>query len=376
MAACHAAQGEINAAGGIRGRKLGCVSADSGSDAADAVPAAEKMIATTSNLVAILGPNEVAPATEPLFRRQKVVMLSLNGDPRYDHNSDPYFFRLTPADDVGGVAMAEWAIHGGLKHAAFVFDNDIGAQTSVPALTYAYKRLGGTIASSPTLAPDQPSYKSEIEGLLASHPDAIITETDPQTASTFFAEYLQLSGGHLVPIQTDSAGLLNVYENALAKSIGKANTQRYFSGTSIASPAPKGPAYAAFKAALLKAAGPSAAQYASVPFVASPYDSFIAAALAMTAAHSFTPAVYRAYMAKVTGQPRVGTVTVHTYAAGVAALKSGRQIVYVGANGPLVFNRYQNVAGAFAVFRDDPANPTATPVYVIPAATVAGLIKP
>lgn len=376
-AGCIAAQQAINAAGGVLGHKIACVKADSGSDPADAVPAADKMLADTSNLAAIVGPTEVAPSTEPIIKRSQVVMFSLSGDPRYDHSTDPYFYRILPSDDVAGTAMAYWAIHSGLKHAAFLFDNDVGSQTVVPSLTYAYKKLGGNVATSITLPPDQSNYRTEVEQLLASHPDGIVTETDAQTASTFFSELSELSGGHLVPIQSTATGLVPPYEKALAAAIGTANMKRYFSGTDISAPAP-GAAYDAYKAALHGAGSaiPGAAQYESQPYTAAPYDALIAAALAMTATKSTTPSVYRAHIAQVTGAPRAGAVIVHTYPAGLAALKKGEQITYVGANGAMIFNRYQNAAGTFSAFRYDPANPELSAVAEIPASALTTLLKP
>jgi branched-chain amino acid transport system substrate-binding protein len=377
-ASCIAAQQVINAAGGVRGRKLACTNVDSGSDPADAVTAANKLLADTSNLVAVLGPIEVAPSTVPIISRAKVVMLSVSGDPRYDHSTDPYFYRIVPSDDVAGAALAYWAIRSGLKHAAFVFANDVGSQTAVTALTYAYKRLGGNVAKSITLTPDQPGYQALVASLLASHPDGILTESDPQTASTFFSEFSALGGQHYVPIQVGSGDLLPDYQNALTKVLGSATMRRYFSGTSISAPSAGGPAYDAYKAALLGkgSAIPNAAQYLSQPYVASPYDATIVAALAMTAAKSTDPAVYRSYITQVSGLPRPGSVIVHTYPDGVAALKRGKHVVYVGANGPLVFNKYQNATGGYSAFRYNPVNTFAKPVAVIPPSAIAQLVRP
>ncbi|BEP14014.1 ABC transporter substrate-binding protein [Acidothermaceae bacterium B102] len=376
MAACQSAQTAINSAGGVRGQKVACTREDAGSDPADAVPAADKMLSSVKNLVAMIGPNAVAPATEPIIKKAGVVMLSESGDPRYDQSTDPFFFRITPADDVAGAAMAVWAIHSGLKHAAFVFDNDLGAQTSVPTLTYAYKKLGGTIATSATLVADQPSYKSEVESLLATHPDGIITETDPQTASTFMSELLQLNNGHFLPVQTDATNMTTQYEHALATTIGNSNMQKYFSGTDIAGPTPAGPAYLAFTAALQGSGTNNPSQFYGQVYVSSPYDSLIASALAMTAAKSSKPAVWKDYMTQVTGTPHAGSVTVNTYDAGVAALKKGQHITYVGANGALEFNKYQNNSGSFAAFGYNQANPEAAALYVIPSGTIAGLMMP
>ena len=42
-------------------------------------------------------------------------------------------------------------------------------------------------------------------------------------------------------------------------------------------------------------------------------------------------------------------MVVHTFAAGKAALEAGKQIQYIGASGPAVFNKYHNSTGAFEV---------------------------
>jgi hypothetical protein len=56
-------------------------------------------------------------------------------------------------------------------------------------------------------------------------------------------------------------------------------------------------------------------------------------------AKSLDPSAYVADIPKITaGAP--GATVVSTYAQGVAALKAGKTIEYVGAAGPMVFNQY------------------------------------
>ncbi|HJY97915.1 MAG TPA: ABC transporter substrate-binding protein, partial [Streptosporangiaceae bacterium] len=47
----------INANGGVLGHKMSCVQEDTRGDPADAVPAAQKMMATETSLVGVLGPS-------------------------------------------------------------------------------------------------------------------------------------------------------------------------------------------------------------------------------------------------------------------------------------------------------------------------------
>src|ERR1700738_763862 len=57
QAGCVVASSLINKAGGVLGHQTTCITVDTRGDPADAVPAAQKMLATTSNLVGMNGPS-------------------------------------------------------------------------------------------------------------------------------------------------------------------------------------------------------------------------------------------------------------------------------------------------------------------------------
>jgi hypothetical protein len=63
---------------------------------------------------------------------------------------------------------------------------------------------------------------------------------------------------------------------------------------------------------------------------------------------------------------------VHTYADGVAAIKAGKKIQYVGASGPLIFDRYHSAGRAFSYDVYDPASKAMNPTAVIPGAALLG----
>jgi len=78
---CQSAVYQINKAGGVLGNKLNCVTVDTKGDPADAVPAATAMLATTSNLVGVLGPSsDEATATVPVIARSKIPMFGDTGE--------------------------------------------------------------------------------------------------------------------------------------------------------------------------------------------------------------------------------------------------------------------------------------------------------
>ena len=110
MAGCLAAATEVNAAGGVLSNKVACSAVDTRGDPADAVTAAAKMLATTPNLFGVLGPSsDEADSTAPLINAAKIPMFADTGEASFDHTKLEYFWRMTPADDVAGAAMALYA---------------------------------------------------------------------------------------------------------------------------------------------------------------------------------------------------------------------------------------------------------------------------
>ena len=199
MAGCQAAATAINAAGGVLSHKVACTSVDTHGDPADAVTAAAKMLATTPHLLGVLGPSsDEADATAPLINAAKVPMFADTGEASFDHNKLPYFWRMIPADDVRGYAMALYAKQKGYLRAAAVFGNDVGSQTGVPTLLKGYSELGGQMVLNQKITLGQTSYQPEVEQLIAAKPQVIFTETSPQANATYLAELQQL--GHLIPV--------------------------------------------------------------------------------------------------------------------------------------------------------------------------------
>lgn len=347
---CVPAVNLINASGGVLGHHLSCVQEDTRGDPADAVPAAQKMMATESSLVGVLGPSsDEALATVPLLNQGNVPMFVDTGQAAFDHSTYAYFWRITPADDVKGYALALWAHKAGYTRAAAVFGNDAGAQSDVPTLVRAFTRLGGTIVYNKPFALDQSSYRSEIESMLAAHPQVIFTEVDPQTGATVLSELQQLHG--LIPVIGTEVTLQAPWLKAVSSAIGAGPMARYFEGMQPYAP-PAGAAWQAYNRSLLASGSqvPKPSQWSSDPYSMTYYDGVNVMALAMLAAKSTSPAAFNKFISKVT-EPGPGKTVVNTYAAGKAALKAGKQIQYVGAGGPIVFNRWHNSTGAFEAAR-------------------------
>jgi hypothetical protein len=180
--------------------------------------------------------------------------------------------------------------------------------------------------------------------MLATHPQAIVSEMVPQSAATFLSELEQLNGGHLLPIIYTSRAVESDWIKAVQGAIGLPAMQQYITPVAFDVKA-SGPGYQVYKHSLLHAPHvASRNQYITDFYAYWEYDGYVLTALAVAAANSSNPVKFAPYIAQIAnGSP--GAVVVHSYAAGAAALKSGKKVWYVGASGPIYFNAsHQNAA--------------------------------
>jgi ABC-type branched-subunit amino acid transport system substrate-binding protein len=374
MGGCVPAARLITAAGGILGHKsISCLGVDSKGDPADAVPAAGQLLATTSNLVGVLGPSsDEATATVPLFNRQHMIVFGNTGQAVFDHSTYPYFWRNTPPDDANGLVLALWAHHAGYTRAAAVFGQDIGSAGQDPPATKGFKHLGGTIVVDLKVALDQSSYRVEVEQILAAKPQVIFLEIDPQSSATLLAELKQLHGS-LIPVIGTDITVEPPWQKAVLGAVGAGALKHVFAGTQPYSPA-TGPAWKAFNAELLKAGSqvPNPSQWSADPYSQAAYDSVNVMALAMLAAHSTAPAKYQGSIISIT-TPGSGKIVVHSFASGKAALAAGKSIQYVGPTGPLAYDQWHNSPGAFEVTAYGPNGRLTQILHVFGAAQISAL---
>ena len=372
--ACYAAELDVNKAGGVMARKISCNLIDDTGDPADAVTNVSKALATTSNLDMAVGlESNTAATTIPLVNGAKIPMVSTNGLVAYDSTHDTYFWRMTPSDDQNGAAFVAWANQKGFKRYAVVFQNNIGAQGNEPGVVAAVKSIGGTMTTNITIAGDASSYSSVVARVLAGKPQVLIMAGDPQTSATFLSEYRQLNNGNAPPVITSTDSITPAYFGAIKKVMGTTYVTKdmYFIGGYVSQTSP---AFAVYKAAVDSASQiKDPGTILGVGVIASIYDGINLMALAMQEAHSTSGPTYNADIAKIAaGTP--GATAVDSYAAGLAALKAGKQIHYEGVGGAIHFDATHNSPGNFAASGFQ-ANGNPVVLGVIPGTTVQKLLS-
>ena len=353
LVACDAATRAINAAGGVLGHKLTCKAVDTRGDPADAVPAVNQMYASTSNLALVIGcTSDEAASVVPIFQQHNTVAFCMTGQSEFDHVKFPDFFRLVPPDLSESYAMVAIAKNKGYKRIALAFGNDIGSQTFVRPAIAAIKRAGMQLVANETLDLSATTFRTEAAAIVNAHPDVILTEALGSPEAAFLSEVKQLNGGKMIPVIGTSATISPDWFKSVSAAIGPTVLSTHFLADNLVTETSE-PAYAAFAKAIYAEKGKVGSTgdfstYLTAPGSVHLYDGINLATLAMVAAHSTSPSAFKPYIIKIgNGQP--GATIVHTFAQGLAALKAGKRIRYIGPGGPTQFDAYHDSAGLFQV---------------------------
>ena len=353
-AACLAAAPSINNNGGVGGRQVSCQKFDSRGEPADGVPAANAMIAGNSNLMAVVGcTSDEAASVVPIIDHAHIPMFCMTGQSEFNKTALSYFHRLVPPDSFDSYAVVGSALDfNHYKRVALVFGNDIGSQAFVGPATRALQNLGGTVTINQALALGQPSYRTEVTAMLATHPDVIFTEALGSTDATYLAEVKQLNGSSLPFIGT-SATIDPVWFAAVSGAIGVQDVLDKFQAVDLGVSF-SGPGYNEFKTNL----DASASQFADAPKYAQRgatlhlYDGIIQAALAMDATQSTDPTVYNPKIRDI-GNGVSGATVVNTYKDGVAAINAGKSVRWIGAGGQTHYDQYNNSQQGYILVKYD-----------------------
>ncbi len=167
---------QINAAGGVKGKKLKVLSLDDQGKPEEAATAVTKLI-TQNKVTAILG--EVASsrslAMAPIAQQYHVPMLTPSStNPKVTEQGD-YIFRVCFIDPFQGHVMAKFALET-LKVKKVAILRDIKNDYSVGLANYfaeTFKKGGGEIVVDQSYGANDIDFKSQLTAIRAKNPEAI-----------------------------------------------------------------------------------------------------------------------------------------------------------------------------------------------------------
>ncbi|OFZ14857.1 MAG: ethanolamine utilization protein EutJ [Bdellovibrionales bacterium RBG_16_40_8] len=167
---------EINASGGVKGKKLKVVSLDDQGKPEEAATAVTKLI-TQDKVIAILG--EVAStrslAMAPIAQQYKIPMITPSStNPKVTEIGD-YIFRVCFIDPFQGLVMSRFATET-LKIKKVAILRDVKNDYSVglaSVFTEAFTKAGGTIIDDKSYSAGDIDFKSQLTSIRSKNPEAI-----------------------------------------------------------------------------------------------------------------------------------------------------------------------------------------------------------
>lgn len=331
----------VNAAGGVLdGRMIEVLTEDGGTSDVISVDAARKLVnvegvsalvgplssgITLATANAVTVPNQV-PQISPSATAPSLTLLE----------DDDFVFRTAPSDSFQGVVLADLAWELGYRNAAALFVNNAYGQGLADQFAESFSALGGQVT---TVAHEsgQPSYASELAQASANDPDVLVAISYPVSAGVYIREaidsgaadtFLFVDGSRSEDlIAAVGAEDLEGAHGTAPGAVDNEGTQRFDAE------------YAAFSGE-------------TGIFLREAYDAAILVALAVEAAGSSDPVALRDALRSVAGGPgaEIGPGAAEI-ARALELLRSGEEINYQGASGPVDLDANGDVSGAMEIWR-------------------------
>jgi branched-chain amino acid transport system substrate-binding protein len=346
------AAAQINAAGGLDGKPLSIVFADTHSSLQRGQDSADTLL--SQGVVAIIGPedDDLARALQPKLDAVGVPLItpSSSSGPASSSASSAsstLWFRLAPSGQALGTALARQMQADGAKRIdiittgvppittgvpAVVVTPGIGAAyqgTVVEGITNRLTNFGQKVIGQYYIPAGDSQFPDQIMGLIADKPDAVVLAADPTTASTFVNEFSASEGGahgirwYLSPTLQQEGFVLNSFPEIVDGMVGVA--------PAVSSDEAQTQAFADSFAQSWSGAAPTTGAYFY-------YDALAMFALAFegaaTSANSATPPsqTVRKYMLEASGQSGL-VVAWNQLQQGLAKASSGAPVDYSGLTG-------------------------------------------
>lgn len=318
---------EVNAAGGVLGRKVELISEDDQTNPEAGVRAARKLI-DVDKVSAILGTwaSSVTTAVAPLCWESKTFLATVSGAnsiTQLPHQG--YLIRTQPNTTLQGRKFGEFCIAEKAKRVFFLSPQTPFAKSQFDNITEAVKKAGGETGSL-IYDDKKPAYRSEIDEVLRFKPDAIIFGGyTPDTAVMLKDAYRAGYGG--LKVAFGYAVNQKLVESVPAEVVDK-------TFTIAPSPAEGSKAYAR----LVKMIGVASPD----PYTTQVYDQINLILMAIAMAGDSSGTAIKDAVRKISQAP--GGAKVDNAIDGLKAIAAKQPVDYDGASGPCDFTETGDIA--------------------------------
>src|SRR6266513_4356723 len=187
---------DINAAGGISGRKLEAFNADDACDAQQGVQAAQKLL--TQKIIAIVGgycSGASIPESDTLHRNGDLPFISAtSSNPKFTDQGYDNVFRMVSRDDAEAPAdvsfMQQWLKASKI---AIMHDNTTYAKGVADSAKQSAQSAGMTVTYFDAITPGQKDYTAALVKVGTTHPDVLFYTGYYPEFGLLAKEYVALS---------------------------------------------------------------------------------------------------------------------------------------------------------------------------------------
>ncbi|MEJ2655925.1 MAG: ABC transporter substrate-binding protein [Desulfobacterales bacterium] len=335
------AEQDINAAGGVLGRKIKIILRDTQTNPTAAVDAAKKLV-DIDKVVAITGAlssGVTIPVATSVAIPSKVVLISpaSTSEKITELKDNDYVFRTVPMDALQAPALAQvLSKDKHYKKVSIVYVNNDYGEGLAKGLKAAFEKTGGQVTALVPYNKQQASYRGEAQKAIEGNPQAVVMIAYPQFGSVIMRQILELGykGGF--------AYADGMKAPEVAKNVGDKYVDNTY-GTVPANPNLK------LSEWFMNHYKAKFGEMPPKPYIDTEYDAVVLIALAIAKGGAATTEAVHKNLRAVADPPGV-KVDARNLAEAFKLIKEGKAINYEGVSGSCNFNKYGDVPGNYEVW--------------------------
>jgi branched-chain amino acid transport system substrate-binding protein len=317
---------EVNAAGGVLGRRLQLFSEDDQTNPEAGVRAARKLV-DVDRVVSIMGTwaSAVTTAVAPICWENRVFLATVSGaDSITQLPHQGYLVRTQPNTTLQGRKFGEFAIEQGAKRVFFMSPQTPFAQSQLENMTAAVTRGGGEVGSL-IYDDKKPSLRTELDQALRFRPDMIVLAGYTPDTSVLLRDIFR----------ANFRGKLLAFAYSVNQQLVTSLPGEVVEGIFTLAPSPaEGSGAFAKLARMIGVANPDT-------YTCQVYDHINMIVMAMAAGRNANGETIRASIRTVS---QGGGERVENAVDGLRAIAAGRKVDYDGASGPCDFTPAGDIA--------------------------------